>query len=91
MTAFTTTRILHGYRFVGAPHIAALIRTLPKTCHTQSYLDCVTMYNEAVYLCAQFADASRDPALRDIDVFMDAFRTFEENDAEPESTDGASP
>ena len=49
------------------------------------------MYNEAVYLCAQFADASRDPALRDIDVFMDAFRTFEENDAEPESTDGASP
>jgi hypothetical protein len=70
MHGFMSARVLHGYRYIGVTDAARLIRSIPKTCHTRPYIECIVTYNEAVDVCSKFADALRDPSLRDLDTFM---------------------
>jgi hypothetical protein len=70
MHGFMSARVLHGYRYIGVTDAARLIRSIPKTCHTRPYIECIVTYNEAVDVCSKFANALRDPSLRDLDTFM---------------------
>lgn len=62
-------KILHGYRYVTARHVAQMIKTIPKVCSTRPYIDCVVTYNEIEGLCKKFADALHDDTLRDPETF----------------------
>lgn len=83
---FTTTRVLHGFRYIGVADAARMIRSIPNTCHTRPYIECIVTYNEAVDVCSKFADALRDPRLRDVDTFMAVYEQFDDDveaDADP--------
>ena len=84
MHGFMNARVLHGYRYVGVKDVAHMIRSIPKTCHTRPYIECIVTYNEAVDMCSKFAEALRDPSLRDVDAFMAVYeRVADDTDAEP--------
>lgn len=88
MHRFMTARVLHGYRYVDASHVARIIRSIPKTCHARPYIDCVVTYNEAAELCSKFADALQDPSIRDVDAFLATYDRVSDgadhaDDAEP--------
>lgn len=65
-----TVRVLHGYRYVDARHVATMIRAIPRICVAKPYLECIIVYNEAAGLCAKFADILNEDELKDPDVFL---------------------
>jgi len=70
MNQLATTKVLHGWRYIGAPHVARMIRSVPHICNTQNYLECVVHYHDVLDVCQKFADAVGDHELRDPEIFL---------------------
>jgi len=68
-TPLLKTRVVHGYRFIGARDVVHALRRLPRTCTTGPYLECLVEYHEVQRMCGSFAHALKDESLRDPTVF----------------------
>ena len=75
-----TTKILHGYRYVGAPQVAQMIKAVPRICNTQTYLECIIHYNDVLNICQKFADAVGDHELRDPEIFLSKLDDYASDD-----------
>lgn len=75
--ALRSVRVLHRHAYVDIHHVAKMIRAIPRVCATESYLECVVVYNEAAGLCSKFAESVREPELRDPFIFLERVDTLE--------------